>query len=170
MPLIRNKQVVTKDPWVFVDDSETVATEGDVVVSLARLVAEHPSLRARSGRLGVSLSPTDDLMNLVPHLSTLDLVAVQFPRYGDGRGYSQARLLRERHGYTGELRAVGEVLGDQLAYMLRCGMDSFYLLDSKDVALALRCFDDFSVAYQAAADEPRPLYRRVQRGQAAGPR
>ncbi len=166
MPLIKNKQVVANDPWIFVRDGEPVAGSGDALVTLPRFLAEETELLARAGRVGVMLEPTDDITGLVPHVSKLKLIALHFPKFGDGRGYSQARLLRERLGYKGELRAVGEVLGDQLAYMLRCGMDSFYLLDGKDVSAAIRCFDDFSFAYQAATDEPRPLYRRVARGQA----
>ena len=170
MPLIKNKQVVSSDPWVFAREGEAVPSEGDVLVTLPRFLAEQASLLARKGRVGVTLEPTDEIDALGPLASQLGLIAVHFPKFGDGRGYSKARLLRERFGYKGELRAVGEVLGDQLAYMLRCGMDSFYLVDNKDVAAALRCFDDFSVAYQAAADEPRPLYRRAARGQAPEPR
>ena len=166
MPLIKNKQVVSNDPWAFADEGESVPAEGDVVVPLARFLAEKDSLLARKGRVGVSLEPTDEIGALGSHVGKLGLIAIHFPKFGDGRGYSKARLLRERLGYKGELRAVGEVLCDQLAYMFRCGMDSFYLVDGKDVDLALRCFDDFTVAYQAATDEPRPLYRRVARGQA----
>jgi len=167
MPLIRNKQVIANDPWVFVRDDEAVPAAGDVLVTLPRFLAEQATLLARSGRLGVTLEPTDELRDIGPLADKLALVAVHFPKFGDGRGYSHARLLRERFGYKGELRAVGEVLGDQLAYMLRCGMDSFYLVDGKNVDAAIACFDDFSVAYQAAADEPRPLYLRVARGQAS---
>ncbi len=166
MPLIRHRQVVTNDPFRFVRDAEAVPERVDIVVTLPRLIAEKAALAQREGRLGVTLEPTDDLAELVPHLAELSLIAVHFPKFGDGRGYSHARLLRDRHGYRGELRAVGEVLSDQLFYMQRCGMDSFYLVDGKDVAAAIACLDDFSVTYQAAADELRPLYRRVARGHA----
>jgi len=166
MPLVKNKQVVANDAWVFAREGESVPAEGDVIVPLARFVSEQESLLARKGRVGVSLEPTDEISALTAHVAKLSLIAIHFPKFGDGRGYSKARLLRERLGYKGELRAVGEVLGDQLSYMLRCGMDSFFLVDGKDVELAIRCFDDFSVAYQAATDEKRPLYRRVARGQA----
>ena len=95
----------------------------------------------------------------------MDLVAINFPKFGDGRGYSKARLLRERHGYKGELRAVGEVLGDQLFYMHRCGFDAFELVDGKDVDGRPALPRTISrVTYQAATDDPRPLYRRVNRG------
>ncbi len=166
MPLIRNKQVVANDPWIFAREGENVPADADVVVPLARFVAESETLLARKGRVGVSIEPTDEIAQLSAHIETLGLIALHFPKFGDGRCYSKARLLRERFAYKGELRAVGEVLADQLSYMLRCGMDSFYLVDGKDVKLAIACFDDFSVAYQAATDQPRPLYLRVERGQA----
>jgi uncharacterized protein (DUF934 family) len=88
------------------------------------------------------------------------MVAVHFPKFNDGRGYSSARLLRERLGFAGELRAVGDVLRDQLFLLARCGFDSFALRADQDPASALSAFKDFSVRYQAATDEVLPLFRR----------
>ena len=85
---------------------------------------------------------------------------MNFPKFTDGRGYSTARLLRERYGYTGELRAIGDVLHDQLFYMARCGFDAFALKDGKDVAKAVNAFETFMTPYQAAVDQPQPLFRR----------
>jgi uncharacterized protein (DUF934 family) len=147
-----------------VPDEQPVPESGDVVVGLARFAADSGALAAHKGRLGLRLDPEDDLSQAVTVLPKLELVAISFPKFGDGRGYSKARLLRERYGYKGELRAVGEVLGDQLFYMHRCGFDAFELVDGKDVGAALHCLNDFSVTYQAATDDPRPLYRRVNRG------
>jgi uncharacterized protein (DUF934 family) len=164
MALIKNKQVVDGDSWKYVPDAEPVPAEGDVVVGLSRFANDAAALTHRSGKLGVRIDPEDDLAKAVELLPKVQLVTISFPKFGDGRGYTKARLLRERFGYQGELRAVGEVLGDQLFYMLRCGFDAFELAAGKDVQLALRCFDDFSVTYQAATDDPRPLYRRIHRG------
>lgn len=91
-------------------------------------------------------------------------VAIDFPAFTDGRGYTSARLLRTRLGYRGELRAVGEVLRDQHFFMKRCGIDSYLLKPGKDIESALAAFNDFSVTYQAAAGDEKPLFRRVQRG------
>ncbi|MFB0613583.1 DUF934 domain-containing protein [Aurantiacibacter poecillastricola] len=105
----------------------------------------------------VRIEPGDDARDLLPHLARLRLVEVNFPSYTDGRGYSAARLLRE-HGYTGELRAVGDVLVDQLRYMRRCGFDAFAPerpLDEADAAAALERYDH---VYQAAADEAVPIW------------
>jgi uncharacterized protein (DUF934 family) len=88
------------------------------------------------------------------------LVAVNFPQFTDGRGYSSARLLRERYGWRGELRAIGDVFRDQLFYLARCGFDAFALRQGEDAQAALAAFDDFSDAYQTAADRPLPLFRR----------
>lgn len=164
MALIKNKQVVENDGWVHVPDDQPVPPTGDVVVGLKRFTQEPESLKGRTGKLGLRVDPEDELPAVVAQLANVDLVAIHFPKFADGRGYSKARLLRERYGYTGELRAVGEVLADQLFYMRRCGIDAFELVEGKDVQAALRCFEDFSVTYQGATDEPRPLYRRVNRG------
>ena len=106
------------------------------------------------------LQPTDDPAALAGRLGQLALIAINFPKYGDGRGYSIARLLRERYGYKGELRAVGVVARDQLQQMARCGFDSFLLREGEDAQAALAAFDDFSEAYQASAAQPLPLFRR----------
>ena len=161
MPLIKQKNVVTDDSWTFVADDAEVPASGDLVVSVARA----KELIQRNGRLGVRVEPEDDVNEVAKVLSKVSLIAINFPKFGDGRGYTKARLLRERFGFKGELRAIGEVLADQLQYMLRCGFDSFGLAEGKDVAAAIRAMDDFTVTYQAATDDPRPLYRRVTRGE-----
>jgi len=121
-----------------------------------RRIADEPSLPPEH----VVLQPTDDPAALAGRIRGLRVVAVEFPKYGDGRGYSIARLLRERLGYRGELRAVGVVARDHLQQMAQCGFDSFLLRDGEDVEAALAAFDDFSEAYQASAAQPLPLFRR----------
>jgi uncharacterized protein (DUF934 family) len=108
----------------------------------------------------VVLEPTDDPRALAERLPGLKLIAVNFPKYGDGRGYSIARLLRERYGYKGELRAVGVVARDHLQLMVQCGFDSFQLREGEDAEEALKGLADFSEAYQANAAQPAPLFRR----------
>jgi uncharacterized protein (DUF934 family) len=164
MPLIKNKQLVENDGYVLVADDAELPAQGDVIVGLKRFLAEQAALRARGGKVGVRIDPEDEVSEAQRALATADLVALSFPKFGDGRAYSKARLFRERFGYKGELRAVGEVLADQLQYMSRCGFDAFALAEGKDVAAALRAMEDFTVTYQGATDDPRPLYRRVTRG------
>jgi uncharacterized protein (DUF934 family) len=108
----------------------------------------------------VRLEPTDDPAAIAARLSEISLIEINFPKFGDGRGFSIARLLRERYGYKGELRAVGEVARDHLHYMEQCGFDAFLLREGEDVEDALAAFDDFSEHYQASVKQPTPLFRR----------
>jgi len=106
------------------------------------------------------LEAGDDPGALAASLGRLKLVAVNFPKFGDGRGYSIARLLRERYGYRGELRAIGAVARDHLYYMAQCGFDAFELRAGEDPQEALAAFNDFSDGYQATVARPQPLFRR----------
>ncbi|MBX3716043.1 MAG: DUF934 domain-containing protein [Burkholderiales bacterium] len=133
--------------------------EGPLAVSLAVWKARREELLARATPVGVRLEPGDDPAAIAADLPRLALVAVHFPRFADGRGYSTAYLLRRRHGYRGELRAVGDVTRDQLFYLQRSGFDAFQLRDGADPHAALPSLRDFSVAYQAAADGRPPRFR-----------
>jgi len=115
----------------------------------------------------VWLKPADDPEALAGDVTRLPLIAVDFPKFGDGRGYSTARLLREKYRYTGELRAIGEILRDQLYYLRQCGFDTFALSPGRSVAQALAAFDDFSDNYQATVAQPVPLFRRRLQAAAA---
>jgi len=148
------------DSWTHIPDDVELPTRGDIIIGLQRFLDAAIALSDREGRLGVRIEPDADIAALLPQLDKLALIAIHFPKFADGRGYSKARLLRQRHGFEGELRAVGDVLADQLFYMQRCGMDAFELKEGKDPARALACLDDLKMTYQGAADDPRPLYRR----------
>jgi uncharacterized protein (DUF934 family) len=113
-----------------------------------------------NGEPGVLLGPADDPAALDGRLDGIAVIAIEFPQFTDGRGYSIARLLRERYGYKGELRAVGEVLRDNLFYLSGCGFDSFALGDSTQLEAALEGLSDFSEGYQASVERPQPLFRR----------
>jgi uncharacterized protein (DUF934 family) len=162
MRVIKDRHIVD-DGWELLGPDSPIPASGDLIVSLAQWNGD-PSARApRDGKIGVCLK-SDELPEQIQALESLPLIALEFPKFSDGRGYTSARLLRERLGYRGEIRAVGEVLRDQLFYMARCGIDSFALKSGKDIEGALAAFQDFSVSYQPAADDARPLFRRVQRG------
>ena len=164
MRVIKDRKIVDDD-WTLLPPDAPIPPSGDVIVSVAQWNALNSAAEGpveRAGRVGVVLR-SDELPEKIEHRERLPLIAIDFPKFGDGRGYSSARLLRERYGYKGELRAVGDVLHDQLFYMARCGITSFALKPGKDIEGALKAFDDFSVAYQAAADDQRPLFRRVAR-------
>lgn len=117
-------------------------------------------LTARPRPDAVFLANTDDPLVLAEHVSAIAAIAIEFPKPTDGRGYSIARLLRDRVGYRGELRAVGAVAYDQLNFMRRCGFDVFDLREGEDPALCLKAFSEMSLTYQGATDDPRPLFRR----------
>jgi uncharacterized protein (DUF934 family) len=158
-PLLRAREVV-QDRWQRVGCDDPVASDADVLVPLARWQKEREALLARPARVGVLLGPADDPAALAGDLDRLALIAVDFPHFTDGRGYSIARLLRERHGYEGELRAVGDVLRDQVFYLKRVGFDAFALRADQDPEDAKKALDDFSEAYQTSVDRPQPLFRR----------
>ena len=106
------------------------------------------------------LEASDDPALVAGALAEARVVAVRFPKFGDGRAFSTARLLRERYGYRGELRAIGEVGRDNLYYMQQCGFNAFELRAGEDPYEALAAFDDFTTSYQSTAAQPQPLFRR----------
>lgn len=166
MPLIKDRRIV-EDSWRHLDDEESVPAEGGVIVSLARWQAERDTLAGRNAPLGVRLASNERPDAIAADLDRFDVVALEFPGYKDGRGYSSARLLRERYRYTGELRAVGDVLRDQLAFMERCGIDSFEYAGLTRAEEALAAFGDISVVYQTAADRRRSAAALRNDGSAA---
>ena len=118
--------------------------QADLIVPLALLKVRGAELFERAGRTGVVLEPEEDPAILAGELDRIALISVRFPKFADGRGYTIARLLRERYGYRGELRAVGDVLRDQLLFMKRSGFDSFSLRDDQDPDEALAAFRELS--------------------------
>jgi len=132
----------------------------DYIVPL-QLWREHSRmLLARDGGLGIWLDADEEAEEIGEDVASFQVIALNFPAFTDGRNYSNARLLRDRYGFKGELRAIGDVLRDQLFYMHRCGFDAFAVRPDKDPYEALEGLKDFSVTYQAATDEPLPLFRR----------
>lgn len=154
------KRAIVDDAWTHVGSGDAVPPTGSVIVDLETWTAQRQELSGRADPVGVRLGPDDDPEALAQDTKSLPLIAVEFPKFADGRGYSSGRLLRERLGFSGELRAVGDVLRDQLHFMERCGFDSYELKAGKDLQDALAAFEEFTVAYQGATDEPRPLFRR----------
>ena len=151
MALIKDKRLVEDDPWVRVADDAPLPEDRPAIVGLKRWLVERDRLAALNRPLGLALEPDDSLDAVLPDLGRFGLVALSFPKFGDGRAFSKARLLRLRHGFKGELRAVGDVFKDQLLFMARCGFDSFELKDGHDAQGALAAFGELSVAYQPAA-------------------
>lgn len=157
MPLIKNGQEI-EDTWQHLPNGDDLPESGAVTVSLERFLEENSTQNGRNTQLGVRLQPEDDPELLVPFLSDLALIEVSFPKYTDGRGYSQAQLLRRRHKYAGELRAVGHVLRDQIFYMNRSGFDA-YLTARADLSDVMKALEEYSAVYQPAAGDAVPAFR-----------
>lgn len=151
--------IVRDDPWCLQDADGGAPLILPLVTWRERQSAEVLEGRTMSAD-GLLLQVDDEPEALQPFLSSLPLIAIDFPSFRDGRGYTQAYLLRTRLGWLGELRAVGDVLRDQLAHMRQCGFDAFAVRVDKSVDDALKGLDGLSVLYGRSAIEPRPLFRR----------
>lgn len=149
--LIRRRSIVP-DNWQLLDQvSATLPADAtNVIVPLAHWIAQRDRLRTRIATIGVALEPGDDPAVLRDDIDALPLIAVRFASFADGRPFSIARLLRQRLGFAGELRAIGHVQRDQLAFMERCGFDAFVLSDELDAHAALIAFYELSESYQSA--------------------
>ena len=162
MPRLIKDGRIVDDRWTLLREAASLAdVPADVaaIVPLALWRTERETLRAR-GEIGVWLKPDDDPDLLADDLPALPLVAVDFPQFTDGRGYSTARLLREKQGFAGELRAIGDVLRDQLYYLRECGFNAFAVRADRNLEDALKGLRDFSDNYQATSARPVPLFRR----------
>jgi uncharacterized protein (DUF934 family) len=164
MPLIKKGEVIS-DPWIAVADNDTFPASGPVLVPLSRWSTERDELLARGTPIGVRLASDELVSEIAPDLEHISLIALEFPTFRDGRAYSTARLLRERHGYSGELRAVGNVLRDQLMFMHRCGFDAFEVADANALDCWRKTLAEITVWYQPTADGriPATALRRVLR-------
>ena len=154
---------VEQDPWTFlgVDGGAIDALPaGPIVVPLTAWTARRAELLARTAPVGVWLAPADEPESLAQDVTDLPLIAVHFPKFADGRGYSTAVLLRTRLQFRGELRAFGDVGRDQLVALKRSGFDAFSLAPHRDPKAALASLDSFSVRYQGSVDDPVPLFRK----------
>src|ERR1017187_4855953 len=162
MPLVRGGKI-TPDPMIHVADDGELPGEGAVLISASRCLEDPEALSLRAGRTGVNWPNNRDVDDLVPYLNRLAAVALVFPTFRDGRAYSQARLLRERHGYKGELRATGQVLRDQFVFMLRAGFDAFEVKKESDAEAFAATVKRYSVFYQPTGDgRITALHRRMQ--------
>jgi uncharacterized protein (DUF934 family) len=146
--LWRNREVQIDD-WRYAEGDE--ASGLGRIIEFDQFLSEREKWLSSPGRLGVILKPEDRVEALAPHLSRFELVAARFSGPGEGRGYTQAKLLRERYGFTGELRAIGYVRIDQLWFMARSGFNSFELSEA-DLKGADKALGTFSAAYQSSPD------------------
>ena len=160
--IIKNGQIIDETWQLLPKDAslDDIRNSGDIIVPLALWVEHDRALLARDGGLGVWLDAGEEIEEIADQLQHFQVIALNLPAFTDGRHYSTAYLLRTRYGYGGEVRAIGDVLRDQLFALRRVGFDAFALRADKDPQDALQSFADFAEVYQASADQPLPLFRR----------
>jgi len=158
MPLLINRELVSDDSWQLVDE-ETLQQGGDIIVPLALYLENRDALLQREGRLAVQFNGDDDFDAVLQDKDQFALIAIDFPAFGDGRGFSLARILR-REGFAGQLRAVGSVTRDRFQYFERVGFDALQVADDRFDEACLASFDDLNVQYQGSTDNPKPIYHQ----------
>jgi uncharacterized protein (DUF934 family) len=157
MPLLINREVVA-DNWVLINE-ESLDQAGDVIVPLGLYLENKETLESRDGQLAIQVNGDDDLSVVLDNLDKFPLIAVDFPAFRDGRGFSIARLLN-RAGYKGEIRATGDVGRDRIAYMERCGFTAIQISDEIYKEEMLSAFTEVSNYYQSATDDNRAVYHQ----------
>lgn len=150
MQIIKDKQIV-EDNWTHIADDESIQ-DGNISVSLERWHKDKDQLVNHNGQLGIRLSPTDTAEDIADDLGHFQLIELDFPVFTDGRAFTQARLLRGRYHYNGEIRAIGSYMLDQIFYLSRVGVNAFKLENPDQLAVALATLDDFSVKYQTSVN------------------
>ena len=163
--IIKNGQIID-DGWQVLKLAEEQTAEASTLpdaptlMPLAVWLARKDEILAGKQPVGIWLESNEGPETIANDLAHFTVIGVNFPKFADGRGYSTARLLRERFAYTGEIRALGDVLRDQLFLLRRCGFDAFAVRQDKDIEAALAGLNAFSESYQTAVDQPQPLFRR----------
>jgi len=162
MPLVKGGKI-TDYTFVHVADGDELPGDGAILISAARFLENPEGVLRRNEKTGVIWPNNRDVDDLVPYLDRLSAVALVFPSFRDGRAYSQARLLRERFQYRGELRATGQVLRDQFVFMMRAGFDTFEVKKQADAEAFAQTVKRYSVFYQPTGDgRLTALHRRMQ--------
>ena len=151
------RMVLANDPFTHIDDEQEIFP-GEVILSLARFQQEGDRLLSEGRAVGVRLKSDEEVEALAYDLPRIAVVALEFPKFRDGRAYSNARILRERYDYAGEVRAVGDVLREQAHFMLRCGFDAFEPADGSGAQQWQAATQRFRHVYQRAADHRVPAF------------
>jgi uncharacterized protein (DUF934 family) len=167
MALIKDGQIA-QDTWRALSDEDSVIGNGPIIISFERWRDSRDALKRHNGPLGIRMKSDQPPALIADDIDRFDLIALEFPTLQDGRAFSYARLLRERYGFKGDLRAVGDVYKDQLFFMQRCGFSSFELPAGRDPQDAMGALKTFSFVYAPAADGTAPASRRRGDKPAAG--
>lgn len=155
MRLVKNGRPID-DPWTYVTEDQDIPPNVAAIVPLGRWLDQREILLGRNTPIGVRLAADDAPEAIAADVDRFDVIALEFPTFRDGRAYSSARLLRERFGYEGEIRAVGNVLRDQFAFMARCGFDTIEAQKPEDAVEWSAALGEISVSYQPASDTRQP--------------
>lgn len=147
MQIIKDQQIIA-NTWQYVTDNDGLS-EGNITVSLTRWLQNQTQLQQHTGQIGVRIEADADINLLSSNLAKIALIELNFPKFADGRGFSQARLLRDSLQYQGELRAVGSYMLDQVFYLTKVGVNAFALKTVKELETALSTMQDFSYSYQS---------------------
>lgn len=157
--ILKNNEIV-EDNWLVVAKDAESLPEGNILLPLSYWLENQASLQPFRGTVGIWIESDEEIEDLETIPPEVPVVAINFPKFVDGRGFSTARLIRERYQYQGELRAIGHFIRDQLFYLKRCGVNAFQFDDEMNLDAAKQSLNDFSDAYQAGVDQPLPLFRR----------
>ena len=160
MPQILRDTQVVSDNWILLDENAESLPNGDLLLSFEQWQNFAEQLSNHSGSIGVWLEGHAEIEQIIEPLLNLPLIAINFPKFADGRGFSAARLIRERYNYSGELRAIGGFIRDQLYLLKRCGFNAFQFSDENELSDAAESLKDFSENYQVSVDQENPLFRR----------
>jgi uncharacterized protein (DUF934 family) len=157
--LLKDKRVID-DAWTLVDTDSQSLPDGDILLTYSQWQTFSEQLESHSGQIGVVIEGNTEIEDIIEPLLKLPLIAINFPKFADGRGFSLATLLRERYSFKGEIRAVGGFIRDQLYLLSRCGFNAFKFSDNTDLSEAAKSLEDFSETYQVSANQEEPLFRR----------
>ena len=153
---------VVENNWTVLQMPVETVPQGNILVPLKHWLENSTELDQQAGLVGVWLESDEEVEALMDDLAQLPVVALNFPKFVDGRGFSSARLLRDRYDYRGEIRAIGNVIQDQLFMLQRCGFSQFCLADEVNIEAAATSLNDFSDSYQTGADQAEPLFKRLR--------
>ena len=160
MPQVLKDNRLIDDSWTLLTEDSESLPSGDILLSYSQWQTFSDQLDSHDGSVGVIIEGNADIEDIIEPLLKLPLIAINFPKFADGRAFSSARLIRERYEYTGEIRAVGGFIRDQLYYLSRCGFNAFKFDDFVDLTESAKSLQDFSEAYQVSVDQESPLFRR----------
>jgi uncharacterized protein (DUF934 family) len=160
MPQVLKDNCVINDSWTILSEDSETLPNGDILLSYNQWQTLSDQIQNHNGSIGVIIEGNAEIEEIIEPLLDLPLIAINFTKFADGRGFSAATLIRERYNYSGEIRAVGGFMRDQLYLLSRCGFNAFKFDNTVDLTDSAKSLQDFSETYQVSADQENPLFRR----------